>query len=74
MTKKLFKEAFHCHWMEACKVLLFKCKGPVDIKTFISEFQHHLLKIGIKCSIFKKLGDISFHEDCNQTEAPCKVI
>ncbi len=60
MTKKLFKEAFHCHWMKACKVLLFKCKGPVDIKTFISEFQHHLLKIGIKCSIFKKLGDIFF--------------
>lgn len=71
MTKKLFKEAFHCHWMKACKVLLFKCKGPVDIKTFTSEFQHHLLKIGIKCSIIKELGDVSFHEDCNDT--PCQV-
>lgn len=65
MLKKLFKEAFHCHWMKACEVFLFKCKGLVDIKTFILEFQHHLLKIGIKCSIFKKLSGASFDKKCD---------
>lgn len=38
--KKHFKEAFHCHWIKACTVLftIFKCKGPVGIKTFFQNF------------------------------------
>lgn len=56
-----------CYYLNA-KVLLI-------LKPLLQNFQHHLLKIGIKCSIFKKLGDIFFSHEVNNVQSfICEIL